>query len=76
MTEVVKVQRPIMTSSPETPWLIYDKDRKHVTEVPDMIIPAHVKEAMGQDFKAYFIGAWSSVVGWGLSKRVSDIQEF
>lgn len=76
MTEIVKVQRPIMTTAPAAPWLIYDAGRKHVTEVPDMAIPANVKDAMGDDFKGYFIGAWSSIVGWGLSERVSDEQGF
>lgn len=76
MTEIVKVQRPIMTSDPDAPWLIYDAERLHVTEVPSAVIPAYVKTAMGDDFKAYFVGAWSSIVGWGLSDRVSDEQGF
>ncbi len=76
MTEIVKVQRPILTTDPNAPWLIYDEARKHVTEVPEAVIPAYVKKAMGDDFKAYFVGAWSSIVGWGLSERVSDYQAF
>lgn len=71
MTEVVKVQRPMMTNGQGVPkWLIYDRAKKHMTQVPEIIIPAHVKAAMGGDFKAYFNGAWSSSVGWGLSNRV------
>ena len=76
MTEIVKVQRPMMTSDQSLPWLIYDADRNHVTQVPEIAIPHHVRDAMGDDLKAYFIGAWSSIVGWGLSKRVSDDQGF
>ena len=76
MTEIVKVQRPIMTNDPSAPWLIYDAARKHVTEVPEMAIPQHIRAAMGDDYKAYFVGAWSSIVGWGLSTRVSDDQGF
>lgn len=76
MTEIVKVQRPMMTSDQSLPWLIYDADRKHVTQVPGIAIPHHVRDAMGDDFKAYFVGAWSSIVGWGLSERVSDDQGF
>jgi hypothetical protein len=72
MTETVKVQRPISTNDPDEPWLIYDKARKHQTNVPARLIPAHVREAMGGDFKAFFTGAWSSIVGWGLSSRVKD----
>lgn len=34
------------------------------------------KDQMGDDLKAYFVGSWSSIVGWGLSERVSDNQEF
>ena len=68
--EIVKVQRPMMTTDPTTPWLIYDKARKHQVTIPDAVIPKHVKDAMGDDFKAYFKGAWSSIVGWGLSERV------
>lgn len=70
MTEIVKVQRPIVPIGAD--WLIYDKKRKHVTQVPEAIIPRYVKDAMGDDLKGYFVGAWSSVVGWGLSSRVSD----
>jgi hypothetical protein len=72
MTEIVKVQRPLMTNGDEPMWLIYDRERKHVEQVPEGAIPAYVKEAMGDDFKVYFVGAWSSIVGWGLSKRVGD----
>lgn len=72
MTETVKVQRPIVSNDPRNPWLIYNKERSHVTEVPDAAIPTYVKAAMRGDMKAYFIGAWSSIVGWGLSKRVKD----
>ena len=70
--EIVKVQRPIMTNDDQQPWLIYDRKRKHRTIVPAGAIPAHVKKALGGDFKGYFTGAWSSVVGWGLSDRVAD----
>lgn len=64
--EIVKVQVPLNGPGPA---LIYDKDKKH------MILRkllAHEMEAMGDDVKAYFKGAWSSVVGWGLSNRVED----
>lgn len=76
MTSIVKVQRPIHTNEPEKFWLMYDKYRVNVTKVPDAVVPNYVKKAMGIDHKAYFIGAWSSVVGWGLSERVSDTQDF
>lgn len=72
MTETVKVQRPISTNDPAAPWLIYDRARKHAVSVPAKVIPAHVVKAMGDDYKAFFVGAWSSIVGWGLSERVKD----
>lgn len=74
MTEIVKVQRPVFP--PDAPWLIYDRDRKHMREVDSRAIPQYVRDQMGDDMKAYFVGAWSGVVGWGLSNRVSDDQEF
>ena len=76
MTETVKVQRPIHTTDPDAPWLIYDAAKKHVEERPDRMIPAYIRDQMRGDFKAYFTGAWSGVVGWGISNRVSDDQEF
>ena len=72
MTEIVKVQRPVMSTEEHPPWLMYDEGRKHVTEVDPRMVPQYVKDAMGDDFKAYFVGAWSSIVGWGLSERVAD----
>jgi hypothetical protein len=72
MTEIVKVQRPVVSSDSHSPWLIYDKSRKHVESKPDLVIPKHVRDAMKNDFKAYFRGAWSSIVGWGLGERVPD----
>jgi hypothetical protein len=70
-TEIVKVQRPVKTNDPTEPWLIYDRRRNHEVMVPAAAIPEHVKKALGDDFKGYFTGAWSSVVGWGLSARVA-----
>jgi hypothetical protein len=68
MTEVVKVQRALNNNN----WLIYDRERKHVQERDGLSVPAYVHEAMGDDTKAFFEGAWSSVVGWGLSSRVEE----
>ncbi len=71
-TSIVKVQRPIVTNDPDAPWLMYDEKREHMTQVPDRLIPTYVRDAVGKDLKAYFVGAWSSIVGWGLSERVED----
>ena len=67
MTEIVKVQVPII-GDPNT-CLVYDKAKKHVNQQP---LQDHVKRALRGDLKGYFKGAWSSVVGWGLSARVPD----
>lgn len=72
MTEIVKVQRPSTTNDPAAPWLIYDKAERHIESRPGNLVRQAIKDAMGDDYKAYFVGAWSSVVGWGLSKRVKN----
>ena len=65
--EIVKVQVPIV-GNPNT-CLIYDKERKHQTEQP---LQEHIKKALNGDYKGYFKGAWSSIVGWGISERVPN----
>lgn len=72
MTEIVKAQGPMMSNGEHPPWLMYDEARKHVTKVDHRVVPQYVKDAMGDDFEAYFVGAWSSIVGWGVSERVAD----
>ena len=66
MTEIVKVQVPVAGNGSA---LIYDKARKHMAQRKLM---SHEKILMGNALKAYFYGAWSSVVGWGLSSRAPD----
>ena len=68
MTEIVKVQRPVIGDE----WLIYDKDKNHVEQLPDRLVSTYIKAAMRNDHVAYFGAAWSSIVGWGLSRRVKD----
>ena len=70
--EIVKVQRPIFTNDPNEPWLIYDRWHQHIESKLPHRIREDTRKAMGSDFKGYFKGAWSSVVGWGLSERVED----
>lgn len=70
--EIVKVQRPIASNAADPPWLVYDKTRKHYETIPAGAIPESVKKALGSDAKGYFKGAWSSIVGWGLSERVGE----
>lgn len=64
MPETVKVQ---ITTDGEA--AIYDRAEKHRVVRP--LLP-HEQKLMGSDTKAYMRGAWSSVVGWGISARVPD----
>lgn len=68
--EIVKVQMPL--SQPYaigTMLLVYDKKQKHMKQQP---CDRYTFEKLNGDYKAFFKGAWSSVVGWGLSDRVED----
>lgn len=67
MQAVVKVQVPLAGDARKC--LVYDRRRKHVTE---QALTNHVRKALNGDAKGYFRGAWSSVVGWGISERVAD----
>ncbi len=63
MTEIVKVERVSHHC-----WRISDFAGKHVQERP--VLLQYVVDAMAGDDTACFVGAWSSIVGWGLSRRV------
>ncbi len=65
--EIVKVQVPII-GDPGT-CLVYAKGHKHVRQQP---LTNDVREKLKGDLKGYFKGAWSSIVGWGISERVAD----
>lgn len=67
--EIVKVQVPLNLVEGPIEVLIYDKNRKHTTTQP---LTSDVAKKLRGDKKGYFKGAWSSVVGWGLSERVPD----
>ena len=65
--EIVKVQVPIIGDKSQV--LIYDRGRKHMVHQP---LTNDVKARLKGDLKGYFKGAWSSIVGWGISERVPD----
>jgi hypothetical protein len=69
---IIKIQRPLMTNGDEPHWLLYDKARKHQELLPERLVPKDVREAMGNDYKAFFEAEWSSTVGWGISGRVKN----
>jgi hypothetical protein len=71
MSEIVKVQRPLSTNDLGNPWLIYDKDHKHLEHKPEATVPHGVKAAMGDDPKGYFMAIWSGG-GWKIGERVKE----
>jgi hypothetical protein len=72
MTDIVKVQRPLMTNDADIPWLIYDKSHKRSQQLPQRVIPPAAVRALGNDPKGYFEGHWSSMFGWVIGKRVKN----
>jgi hypothetical protein len=68
MSEVVEVQRPLSTNDLGNPWLINDKDRKHMEHKPESTVPEAVKTAMGDDLKGYYLAIWSGG-GWKIGER-------
>ncbi len=71
MTEIVKVQRPLMTNGEDPQWLIYGKGRTNMQVVSESQIPDKVKTAMRTSFKAYFRASWTPG-GWSLGAQVKD----
>lgn len=70
MRMIAKVQRPVSTNGDEPLWLIYAKGRTRIQHVFERDIPASVKAAMADGYKAYFDGTWSPSGGWSLDARV------
>jgi len=71
--EVIKVQKPIAQSKEATNqpmWLIYDINRSRMQRLPESVVPKHVKEKMRDVNKAFFLGTYSSIVGWAISETV------
>jgi|SRR5271166_1392876 len=64
MKMILKVQRPLASSEPDAPYLVYAMGRRFTTHVPPAEIPASVKTAMGADAKGYFM-ARLEVLGIG-----------
>lgn len=72
MKAIVKVQRPVRTNDPQSPWLVYDESRKRQSQHPAATIPKYIKDAMGSDYKAFFHATWSAAIGWSLLRRAED----
>jgi hypothetical protein len=69
-SEIVRVQRPLLSSDPSTSWLIYDKKYKHVEHKPEKLVSAAVRAAMGRAARGYFSGVWADGAGWTISECV------
>lgn len=69
--EIVRVERcePPEAMGRLVPWCrVTTKDgASH-----EQFVPNYVETALGGDERGFFCAAWSSVVGWGISGRVSD----
>jgi hypothetical protein len=70
MSEIVKVQIPLISNDPNVLPMIYDRHRKHMTFQP---LDAMTKRYLGADVKGYFEAEWSSRnEQWQLGRRTKD----
>lgn len=67
---IVKVQKPLMSTEHDAPWLIYDRFKTVIAKTPGSQIPEDIKKWMGNDYKAYF-DATLTLGNWKINKRVS-----
>ena len=68
---IVKVQRPLMPT--DGPWCVYGKGRQNMRLVAPDKVPRPVKEAMGDDLKAYFHARWDQARGiWMMGQRTTE----
>ena len=51
---VVKVQRPLLSTQRNAPWLVYDRLRRITKQIPEDRLPVAVRTALTEDAKAYF----------------------
>lgn len=51
---IAKIQRPLATNDPDSPWLLYTEDSSVMIFVPDREVPEEVRKIVGQRPKAYF----------------------
>lgn len=66
---IVKVQLPLAGPAAPGSCLVYAMGRKNMQE---LMMPADVVEALGDDLKGYFEATWSHASGWTLGERVAD----
>ena len=51
---IIKVQRPLMTTDPSLPYLVYDKTRKHEYMIPKHQMDSKIVKLMANQLKLYF----------------------
>jgi hypothetical protein len=66
--KIVKVQRALYPKT--APWLVYAEDRRE-TFIEASKIPDHVKKALGDNVKGYFLASWDGG-RWNFGAKVSD----
>lgn len=71
MTQIVKIQRPLAGNMDGAPWLFYGKYRTNMFHVPEADVPKEVRQAMGGDYKGYFLGR-PIETGWEVSERTEE----
>ena len=50
---VFKIQRPLMSTDPNTPWLVYDKKKNYILHIPESEVSHELKAMMGKHHKIY-----------------------
>lgn len=60
-TQIFKVQRPVLDTSGDRPWLFYNEDRSVQYMVPETEVPEPVRAAVGSRYKAFLRGSVSGL---------------
>lgn len=73
MSVIIKVQRPVISSDREQPWLLYDEDRSHSVMISGDKVPKAWIKLMGSDYKMYCQAEWFSIPEghWEIYRKVA-----
>jgi hypothetical protein len=61
---IVKVQRPLISSDPETDILVYDEFRRHQVLLSMDQLPAWLLAELSVEPKVFAFARWKHVGGW------------
>lgn len=56
--ETVKIQRPLARNDDDAPWLVYNRSREHMDQIPQRLVPQRVRAEMRRETKGYFSAEW------------------